>query len=38
MDYDLSVFRPRLLDEGLSPEVVDAFFVSNPARALSFKR
>jgi len=37
IDYDLSIFRPRLLDEGLDPQVVDAFFVANPARALSFK-
>lgn len=36
IDYDLAVFKPRLLEEGMDPEVVDAFFVANPARAFSF--
>jgi phosphotriesterase-related protein len=36
IDYDLVVTKPRLIEEGLDPQVVDDFFVANPARALSF--
>jgi phosphotriesterase-related protein len=37
IDYDLLVTRPRMLAEGMDPDVVDAFFVANPARAFMFK-
>lgn len=37
MDYDLAIFKPRLLAEGINADVVEAFFVTNPARAFSFK-
>ena len=36
MDYDLVVTWPRLIEDGLDPQVVDDFFIANPARALSF--
>lgn len=38
IDYDLAVFGPRLVDEGLDPEIVEAFFVQNPARIFAFDR
>jgi phosphotriesterase-related protein len=37
IDYDLLVTRPRLIEEGIDPAIVEAFFVDNPARAFSFK-
>jgi phosphotriesterase-related protein len=37
IDYDLAVFKPRLLAEGLSPRWAEALFYANPARALAFK-
>jgi predicted metal-dependent phosphotriesterase family hydrolase len=37
IDYDLAVFRFRLLAEGVDPDVVNSFFMANPARAFSFK-
>jgi 5-phospho-D-xylono-1,4-lactonase len=36
IDYDLVITKPRLLEEGFDPEVVESFFVDNPARCLSF--
>jgi len=36
IDYDLTITKPRLIEEGLDPQMVDDFFVANPARALSF--
>lgn len=38
IDYDLAVFGPRLIDEGVAPEIVEAFFVQNPARIFAFDR
>ena len=36
IDYDLTITRPRLIEEGFDPQHVDDIFVANPARALSF--
>lgn len=38
IDYDLAVFAPRLIEEGMDPETVEGFFVANPARAFAFDR
>lgn len=38
IDYDLAIFKPRLIEEGMDPTVVDAFFVANPARVFAFDR
>ena len=32
IDYDLTVFRPRLLEEGIPEDAVEDIYVNNPAR------
>jgi predicted metal-dependent phosphotriesterase family hydrolase len=38
MDYDLTVFVPRLREEGISEDAIEDILVNNPARLFSFDK
>lgn len=37
IDYDLTVFRPRMLEEGIPEDAVEDIFVNNPARLFAME-
>jgi phosphotriesterase-related protein len=37
IDYDLTVFRPRMIEEGIPEDAIDDIFVNNPSRLFSIE-
>ncbi len=37
IDYDLTVFRPRLIEEGFPADAIEDIYVNNPARLFAFE-
>ncbi|NMB61744.1 MAG: phosphotriesterase-related protein, partial [Chloroflexi bacterium] len=38
VDYDETVFMPRLRDEGVSEEAIQDIYINNPARFFSIEK